>query len=219
MEYHSFFYSIAFILASSYFSVTAKAHYDLGIFQSQCRDCFNMHLDRKARDLLDKGMAYTTHEGWVVQDIDAPDSIVWDHILDFGNYKNKVPDIVDSEIYGEDKTTKESERIFVRIVTCFSIFRINIFIKAQHFPERRFLTWSLDNSKRNDVNDSVGFWHVIPHPDYPDVRTRVFYSHKLSLPLWTPTFLLKAINKSATAGGTEWVKRHSELYTRSKPFQ
>ena len=38
------------------------------------------------------------------------------------------------------------------------------------------VTWTLDYSRLSDYVDSVGYWHVAPHPDFPGTYSRVYYS-------------------------------------------
>ena len=218
MEFYSFFIFILLICSNRCYIVTAVPHPHNGIIQPFNCESSGIHLDQKAQSLLAKGMAYRTHHGWVVQDIEAPNGIVWEQILDYDNYKNKVPNSIDSEVYKEESIGCDNKQIFVRFAAGNSFYKINFFIQAEHIPKSRSLTWKLDYSKRSDVNDSVGCWFVIPHPDYPEAKTRVYYSQKLSLLPWMPAFLQNAINKSATMGGTKWLKRHSEITARKKLY-
>jgi len=57
-------------------------------------------------------------------------------------------------------------------------------------PILTFLPLSLPPSLQSDLDDSVGYWHVIPHPD-PDREhwSRVYYSIDMRLKSWMPSFV------------------------------
>jgi hypothetical protein len=101
------------------------------------------------------------------------------------------------------------------------------------------LNTSPGHSKKSDVDDNVGYWFVIPHPENPN-WSRAHYSADISVFKWAPGFLAKLIRKKAlndavsgTNGGCRlffcfrhielipldsfyrtqlpWVKKHSEM--------
>jgi hypothetical protein len=166
-------------------------------------------LDRKAQALLQKGRPFLSTCGWVVQDINSPAQVVWDRILDYNEYKNRVPDTLESEISKEEVQPNGQKNLYVRLVAGNKFFKLNFFVKAVHSPQHNLLTWSLDRSKKSDIEESIGTWNVIPHPNDPN-KTRVLYTQEISLYSWVPSFVQKAINISAGKGAAGWLKKHCE---------
>jgi len=179
-------------------------------------------LDGKAIGILKQGKPYQTQvqsggsgRGLVVQDIDAPPSIVWGRILDYDNYSNMVPKTVESKNYNiEDmKPTKKdplSKIIYTRMKVGFPVLKLEFFIKHLYYPSLNSLTWTLDYSKSSDFNDSCGYWYVIEHPESED-RTRVYYSVEVSLFDWVPKFVVDFMSTKALTDATAWVKKYSEM--------
>jgi hypothetical protein len=75
----------------------------------------------------------------------------------------------------------------------------------------------LDYAEKSDLDDSVGFWYVIPHPDNPEHWTRVYYSVELSVFPWMPQFVVDFLSKKALTDATAWVRLHSELEAEKLP--
>ena len=168
--------------------------------------------------------------GLVVQDINAPPSIVWDRILDYDNYSSMVPKTVESKNYkiltnkndilqdtSSDTSPSSSsflsslsQIIYTRMKVGFPLLKLEFFIKHKYYPSLNSLTWTLDYDKSSDFNDSCGYWYVIPHPH--DVRrTRVYYSVEVSMFDWIPKFVADFTSSKALTGATAWVKKFSEL--------
>jgi hypothetical protein len=156
----------------------------------------------------------TSGRGLVIQDIQAPTSIVWKKILDFDHYSQMVPKTLESKNYNivQLKPSKNdpSQIIFTRMKIGFSIIHLEFFIKHLYYPALHSLTWTLDYSKKSDLDDSVGFWYVIPHPHHK-TWSRVYYSVQVSLYDWVPKFVVDFMSTKALTDATTWVKKFSEL--------
>jgi hypothetical protein len=175
-------------------------------------------LDGKALRTLQTGLPYSTQiqsgtngRGLVVQDVKAPVNVVWGRILDFNSYNKMVPKTAESSIYKQEKLRHGQERIWVRMKVGFPMLKLQFFINHLHDPAKNSLTWTLDYSQKSDLDDSVGFWYVIPHPDNPANWTRVYYSVEVSMFSWVPKFVVEFMSKQALTDATAWVKRQSEL--------
>ena len=148
--------------------------------------------------------------GLVVQDVQAPPDVVWGRILDFNAYPKMVPKTAESQIYKKENLRKGQQRIWVRMKVGFPMLKIQFYINHLYDPAKNSLTWTLDYSKKSDLNDSVGFWYVIPHPDQVG-HTRVYYSVEISVFDWMPKFVVDFLSKKALTDATAWVKKFSEL--------
>ena len=160
----------------------------------------------------------------VVQDIDAPNDVVWDRILDFDNYANMVPKTVEAKNYKivPHKPTKANDflekEIYTRMKVGFPMLKLEFFVRHFiHIQQHNSLTWTLDYTKESDFDDSCGYWYCIPHPDDPDERTRLYYSVQVSMFDWVPAFVVDFMSKKALTDATGWVKKFSEMeYTKLK---
>lgn len=87
-------------------------------------------------------------------------------------------------------------------------FFVRHFIYIAHHQS---LTWTLDYTKESDFDDSCGYWFVIPHPDDPEEKTRLFYSVQVSMFDWVPKFVVDFMSSKALTDATAWVKKYSEI--------
>lgn len=87
-------------------------------------------------------------------------------------------------------------------------FFVRHFIYIQH---HKSLTWTLDYTKESDFDDSCGYWFILPHPDDPEERTRLYYSVQVSMFDWVPKFVVDFMSSKALTDATAWVKKYSEL--------
>ncbi|KAL7507400.1 hypothetical protein ACHAXN_005104 [Cyclotella atomus] len=182
-------------------------------------------LDGKALGILKAGKPYQTQvqtkdsgRGLVVQDVNAPTNIVWDRILDYDNYSNMVPKTVESKNYKviPHKPSKANnfleKEIFTRMKVGFPMLKLEFFVR--HFiyiQHHRSLTWTLDYTKESDFDDSCGYWFILPHPDNPEEKTRLYYSVQVSMFDWVPKFVVDFMSSKALTDATAWVKKYSEM--------
>ncbi|KAL9183878.1 hypothetical protein ACHAXT_004734 [Thalassiosira profunda] len=185
----------------------------------------NVKLDGRAKGILKNGKPYQTQVqtgdsgvALVVQDVNAPTHIVWDRILDYDNYANMVPKTVDSKNYKvvPHKPTKANnfleKEIYTRMKVGFPMLKLEFFVR--HFlyiQAHNSLTWTLDYTKESDFDESCGYWYIIPHPDDPEERTRLYYSVQVGMFDWVPKFVVDFMSSKALTDATAWVKKYSEL--------
>ena len=77
------------------------------------------------------------------------------------------------------------------------------------------MTWTLDYSKESELDDSVGYWVVKPHPKTPG-WSRVFYSVRVQTSSFMPGFIEDMIARRGLVTATAWVKREAEK-AQAKP--
>lgn len=188
-------------------------------------------LDSNALSILKLGLSYKTTQiiaqndnnsdnsvNILIQDIYAPVDIVWERILDFNHYNEMVPKTYESSIYKtiqlDDDTNKQ--QIYVRMKVGFPLLKLQYYMNHIYDPIHNSLTWTLDYSMKSDLNDSVGYWYVIPHPDNPTEWSRVYYSVQVSMFSWVPQFMVDFMSQQALVDATAWVKKYSELEVTSK---
>jgi hypothetical protein len=130
-------------------------------------------------------------------------------------YPKMVPKTVESDVYRREHLKRGVQRIWVRMKVGFPILKLQFYVEHHYDPSQRSMTWTLDYSRRSDLDDSVGFWYVVPHPDRPRDASRVYYSVDVSLFSWVPHFVVEFMSQQALVDATAWVKKYSELAQQS----
>jgi len=183
----------------------------------------SVKLDSKALATLDNGDMFKTQimdgssgRGLVVLDVHGPTDTVWSRILDYNNYAKMVSGCTSSKNYNviQHKPSKSnnylSQTIYTRMKIGLSMVQLEYFIKHSYHPKLNVLTWTLDYTKRSDLDDSVGYWYVIKHPTKGQSWSRVYYSVDVAIPNWLPKFVKDFFSTKALTDATAWVKRESE---------
>lgn len=195
----------------------AEKHPHRGVVKPFSSGDPGVKLSSTALAILRKGKPFTTQiqdgsagRGLVVQDVQAPVEVVWEKILAFDKYPQMVPKTVDCKVYKAESLRGGKRRIYVRMKVGFPFLKLQFFINHLHDPHLNSLTWTLDYDRKSDLDDSAGYWYCIPHPDRPEVATRVFYSVEVSMFAWVPQFVVDFMSKQALTDATGWVKKFSE---------
>lgn len=183
-------------------------------------------LSEEALEILKAGKPYKTQiqsgasgRGLVVQDVHAPTDIVWERILDFDHYAEMVPKTVSSSNYREVQNPKDDHQtIYTQMQVGFPMIKLQFFIRHEYYPESNSLTWTLDYTRKSDLDDSCGYWYVVPHPDKPKEWSRVFYSVDVSMFDWVPNFVVNFMSRQALTAATGWLKKFSELEFAKRPI-
>jgi hypothetical protein len=106
---------------------------------------------------------------------------------------------------------REAERIRVRMKVGFPLLKLQFFVDHIFDPANNSMTWTLDYNHRSDLDDSVGYWYVVPHPNNPTSASRVYYSVDVQLYSWIPSMIVEFMKRQALTDATAWVKKYSEL--------
>jgi len=145
--------------------------------------------------------------GVAVQDIAAPPDVVWSKITNYPMYTTWVEGVYACNVY-----EKAGEHIKAYFMIGAMGVKVEYFIDHIYRPSQGYMTWTLDYTRESDLEDSVGFWRVMPHPSKPG-WSRVYYSVDVRLRGWVPGFIESMITKKGLIQATEWVKRESEAAT------
>ncbi|KAL7558311.1 hypothetical protein ACA910_019344 [Epithemia clementina (nom. ined.)] len=149
-----------------------------------------------------------------IQDVNAPLEAAWSQILDFNDYKSKVPLIKASQIYSMVEKVKDMINIKTHMVLSAMVgFTFEFFYDHTYYPDKSCLTWTLDYQKTSDFNDVIGLWHV---QSLGDSKSRIFYAYNVQMNGPVPRPLLNYVKKVAPQTATAWVKRESEANPQRK---
>lgn len=146
----------------------------------------------------------TGGRGIAVQDVAATPDVVWSRITNYAMYPQWVEGVFACETY---ETSGDHIKAYF-LIGAMGV-KVEYFIDHVYRPADGLMTWTLDYSRESDLEDSVGFWRVLPHPEKPG-WSRVYYSVDVRLRGWVPGFIETMIAKKGLIQATEWVKRESE---------
>lgn len=136
--------------------------------------------------------------------VNAPADVVWKTIKDFPSYPRFIPEVKKCEVY-----KSEGRRIDVYFVLKSYGVGVDYFIRHDFDDAARIGTWTLDYDRQSDLDDSVGFWRVMPIEGDP-ARSRVEYSVDIKLKGWVPGFVRGILVDNGVKQATTWVKVQSE---------
>jgi len=142
--------------------------------------------------------------GMVIQDVHADVDTVWKRITDYSAYPRMVDDVKECGNY-----LVKGDNIYTRFVIGGFGISVEYFIKHTYKPKEGYMTWTLDYSKKSELDDSVGYWYVVKHPTKAG-WTRVYYSVDVRVGDWVPSFIENIIAKKGLEKATAWVKKESE---------
>lgn len=145
--------------------------------------------------------------GIAVFRVNAKADIIWSVIRDFKSYPDWIEDIQQTHIYKQ-----QDGNIFVRF-NAENKFAGDLVWHIHHdYPvtDRNWGSWRMDYNYSSDLDDSVGFWRVLPVADAAGMSD-VIYSADLKLKQKVPSFVVSLIVKSRLKQATQWVKEQSEI--------
>ncbi len=155
--------------------------------------------ERIQRQTEDKGGG----SGIAVQYIWAVPETIWKTILSYAKYPSRVKNVVSCDVYKRD-----GNDLYVDMRTSIIGFKSGIFTRNTVRKDQGYMSWSLDYSRKSDVDDLVGYWRVELIQEEPAVSKLEYYTEmKIK---GVPGFLVRYMTKDALAEGTAWVKRYSE---------
>lgn len=77
------------------------------------------------------------------------------------------------------------------------VTKMEFFIRHIYYPGKNSLVWTLDYDRNSDIDDSCGFWYVVPHPTRKGA-SRVFYSVEVSMFDWVPGIVMDILSKKVS---------------------
>jgi hypothetical protein len=124
---------------------------------------------------------------------------VWKVLLDFNSYSESIGGISNCRAYSKRRTMTGGQNICAKYtISVGPFYKVNYFVEHHFEPLRHSMTWNLDYTKRSDLFDSVGFWHVQGYGD----GCFVYYTQDTLLPNWIPAQLKKTATKIAMKTAT-----------------
>jgi hypothetical protein len=170
--------------------------------------------------------------GFVVWDVKAPASVVWNCLLDFQSYPQTIPTVREVVMYTnthlkedyraekpldfEDGTAaicKHGVPSVTRAQFYLSKFRLKIAAVHKYRPhsEGDYMIFTLDPASRNMVlKYAKGIWHTQSSPDGKEGYTRVWLLCELSVSRLLPQWIVDYAAARAMPRATTWLKPQVE---------
>ncbi len=139
----------------------------------------------------------------IVFRVKAPPERVWRVVSDFKALSRYIDEVKRVEILRRD-----GEHTIAKLEMGQMGISMEEFVDYRFRDAERWGTWTLDYSKRSDLDDSVGFWRVTPGEH--DGESIVEYSAEVRAMPWAPGFVQEIINDKAMRSTPGWVRRYSE---------
>ncbi len=93
--------------------------------------------------------------------IKATPEQIFKTILDYNTYKEFYPHVKSSELYKQD-----GNLYFAKFkLSLAGVLKVTYHCRHVYNPKARTLTWTLDKEKKNDLNQTAGFWKMWPSDD------------------------------------------------------
>ena len=138
-----------------------------------------------------------------IQDIRAPADVVWNTILAYDRYPDWVAHVETTEIYA-----KRGDHWLIAFELSLFGMGVDYFTDNLIRREEGWMSWTLDYSRKSDVDDMAGYWLVTEVSQAPAV-TRLEYASDLRI-RWAPDFMVRYLSRDALTEGTAWVKQRAE---------
>lgn len=145
--------------------------------------------------------------GTAVMFVHAPASTVWDVILDYPRYPERVKSVVSSQVY-----RREGDVWYVDMQSRILGFPNTIYSRNTIRRDEGWMAWTLDYDRTSDVGDMVGYWRVEQIQDSPPL-TRVDQSSSIEIS-GIPGFVASYLTRQALVDNTGWVKQTAEALAR-----
>ncbi len=167
-------------------------------------------LNAEERATLDEGDVVLQQQqgedaGWglAVQYIEAPADVVWDTILGYDHYPDRVKGVKTTEIY-----KREGPSFWLDMQCSTAGIKYGLYTINSVYKEQGWMAWVLDRDRKSDVYDMIGYWRVEQvRTDPPLTRLDYFTQMKIR---GVPGFLMRHLTGGALEDGTAWVKKYSE---------
>ena len=142
--------------------------------------------------------------GVAIMDVAAPPDDVWAIILDFSHYPDWVDQLAVCSPYRES-----GDHRYVQFEIRSLGMSVEYFIDHTVHRDAGYVTWALDYSRESDLDDSVGYWFIRPHPDHAG-WSRVEYTVDVRVASAVPSFIEDIVAKKGLRDATSWLPKAAE---------
>ncbi len=90
--------------------------------------------------------------------VNAEPTKIWDVILDFDRYAEFYPNLSESALTSHSGNEYQA-RFLLNVL---GLLKLRYHVIHTYMPERNAMTWKMDQTKKNDFQETTGFWKVWP---------------------------------------------------------
>jgi len=141
--------------------------------------------------------------GVAVQYVFAPIDTVWDTILDYDRYPDRVKNVASCTVYRQ-----EGNDLYVDMQNSVFGIKFGLYTVNHIHRDQGYMSWELDYSRNSDIGDMIGYWLLEEVQTTPPI-TRLEYSTEIRVK-GVPDMLVRYMTRQSLVDGTAWVKRVSE---------
>lgn len=216
-----FKYLSLFFLTSSMVVIAQEPHGHQGKLKTYSGEPPEIVIDENELALLASGQAIfkkvkleNTKRGIAIFRVNTDAKTIWSVIKDFKSYPQWIEDITATKIYQQD-----AGNISVKFTAGNGLLGDTSWYAVHDYPEddlkdnvekgRNWGTWKLDYEHQSDLDDSVGFWRVLPVVGEPE-KSDVIYSADLKLKGLFVSLFETSLIDSSLKDATQWVKIQAE---------
>ncbi|MCB1153938.1 MAG: SRPBCC family protein [Deltaproteobacteria bacterium] len=116
--------------------------------------------------------------------INAAPKKIWDVILDFNRYAEFYPNLKESKLTAHE----ENHYDVYFVLSVIGLLKLRYNINHEYLPDQDRMTWKMDQTKKNDFKETVGFWQVWPDGDGSLVCYSVVIETGRGVPKWAENF-------------------------------
>lgn len=137
--------------------------------------------------------------------VNADTATVWSVINDFNSYPKWIDSLEKTEIYKQ-----YNGQVYVKFTASSWPSGTSTWYAVHDYPvtDRQWGTWRLDYDYRSDLDDSVGFWRVMPVAGTQ--QSDVIYSADLKLRGFFSFLFESTLIEGSLKDATQWVKTQAE---------
>lgn len=190
------------------------AHEHSGILKPYLDEPPAIHLNPDEKQQLHLGKAIfkqlqfeDSKRGIAIFRVKAKAETIWSVIKAFSSYPDWIADVETTHIYQQ-----KDNLIHVRF-TAPGLFSKTVWHVIHNYPDeknqRNWGTWQLDYDYKSDLDDSVGFWRVLPTENQSEFCD-VIYSADIKLKGLMTTFFEGSIIENSLKEASQWVKKQAE---------
>lgn len=140
--------------------------------------------------------------GFVVQDIQGDQATVWQALLEFDRYADRIHTVRSATIQGR-QPARFGTPSTTRATFSVSKFHLSISCILQYRPQQNYLELSLDNGLQNSaLQHAKGYWYT---EAISPTTTRVWLLCDLTLSPWLPSFIVDTAAASAMPRASTWL--------------
>lgn len=160
-----------------------------------------------------------TGSGFVVVEVEAPQSLILNQLAAFDEYPNMIPVIRDVDV--QTQVRQAEYGLFAKVSYKVSRFWLGVSVMHVVDTAAGLVRFNLDPSNQGGVfQEASGFWHVESVPGTNGSRSRVWLCASLRASSLLPHWLLDYAAKRALRRATAWLKPFMEkLWLKEQPLQ